>query len=344
MLKDMEAKNTQEIKMASVYSVEVEKIRPNPMQPRREFDETKLKELSESIRQYGILQPLVVVRFERALDTGTAVDYELIAGERRLRAARLAGLTHVPVVIREEPPEKVKLELALIENVQREDLNAIERAKAFKQLMDEFNLKQRDVGARVGKSREFVANTMRLLSLPDYIQKAVVDGRISEGHTRPLLMLADRPQEQETLFNDIYFKRLSVRDAERTARRIAVERARRREDLPDAETRSLEDQLREALGTRVFIERKGIGGKIYIEFFSEDELRNLIAHVAMARAESEHVTAHPADANTSSGAPMSGAPGYNPAGEMDGEIEGFSDVVPAPSADARDEDIKGFTV
>ncbi|MBI1957055.1 MAG: ParB/RepB/Spo0J family partition protein [Candidatus Niyogibacteria bacterium] len=321
----------------SVFWVETDKIRPNPMQPRREFDEERLKELAESIRQYGILQPMVVVRIERDTSTGTAVDYELIAGERRLRAAKLAGLAHVPVLIRDEPADKVKLELALIENVQREDLNSIERARAFKQLMDEFNLKQREVGARVGKSREYVANTMRLLSLPDYIQKAIVDGRLTEGHTRPLLMLADRPQEQESLFNDIYFKRLTVRDAERAARRIAVERARRRDDLPDAETRSLEERLREALGTRVYIERKGIGGKISIEFFSEDELQNLIAHVASARAEAAHHHAEVVDeppVAEGAPAPEEWSQELNPAGPAGAPM----------TAEAREDDLKGFTV
>ncbi|MBI2038885.1 MAG: ParB/RepB/Spo0J family partition protein [Candidatus Niyogibacteria bacterium] len=320
----------------SVFWVETDKIRPNPMQPRREFDEPKLKELAESIQQYGILQPMVVVRVERDTDTGRAVDYELIAGERRLRAAKIAGLAHVPVLIRDEPADKVKLELALIENVQREDLNAIERARAFKQLMDEFNLKQKEVGARVGKSREYVANTMRLLSLPDFIQKAVVDGRLSEGHTRPLLMLADRPQEQEALFNDVYFKRLTVRDAERAARRIAVERARRRDDIPDAETRSFEERLREVLGTRVYIERKGIGGKISIEFFSEDELRNLIAHVASANAEAAHHHAEALD-------PTPAAVEHTAPEEWSRESDPANPDVSA-TAHAREDDIKGFTV
>lgn len=336
-----EIKNPAEERVASVYWVETEKIRPNPMQPRREFDETKLKELAESIQQYGILQPIVVVRVERAIDSGTVVDYELIAGERRLRAAKLAGLAHVPVVVRDEPADKVKLELALIENVQREDLNPIERARAFKQLMDDFSLKQREVGTRIGKSREFVANTVRLLSLPDYIQKAIVDNRLSEGHTRPLLMLADRPQEQELLFNDIYFKRLTVRDAERAARRIAVERARRRDDLPDAETRSLEEHLREALGTRVYIERKGIGGKISIEFFSEDELRNLIAHVASAKAEVAHH--HAADVSpplSDAGQSADGAPTE----EWNQEMNPTGPTGMIATAHAREDDIKGFTV
>ncbi|MEK7566550.1 MAG: ParB/RepB/Spo0J family partition protein [Patescibacteria group bacterium] len=324
-----------ENKSESIFWLEAEKISPNPFQPRREFDEAKLKDLAESIKQYGILQPLVVVRQERASASGIAVDYELIAGERRLRAAKIAGLANVPAIIRAEPAEKVKLELALIENVQREDLNPIERAIAFKQLMDNFDMRQRDVGVKIGKSREFVANTVRLLSLPEYVQKAISDGRISEGHARALMMLTDKPEEQESLFNDIYFKRLSVRDAEKASRRIAVDRVRKRDDIPDAETRSLEERLREALGTRVYIERKGVGGKISIEFFSEDELRHLINQVALKQAEEKS-------------AEKSYAPELAPNPSFDvGPEESLDEPEPAiniMTAKARPEDLKNFTV
>lgn len=328
-----------EAKAESVFWVETEKIRPNPLQPRREFDEQKLNELAESIRQYGILQPLVLVRLEREVPTGTAVDYELIAGERRLRAAKVAGLSHVPAIIRDEPADKVKLELAIVENVQREDLNSLERARAFKQLMDEFNLRQREVGVKIGKSREFVANTLRLLTLPEYAQKGILDGRISEGHARALLMLADHSEEQEALFNDIYFKRLSVRDAERASRRIAVERVRRRDDIPDAETRSIEEKLREALGTRVYIERKGLGGKIMIEFFSDEDLQTLIERVAQERAS------------------FTSLPESEPTPELKAENQleplfGEEEILEEPvetelkvmTAQARPEDLKDFTI
>lgn len=324
-----------ENKSESIFWLETDRISPNPLQPRREFDEQKLKDLAESIKQYGILQPLVVVRQEREAASGIAVDYELIAGERRLRAAKLAGLIQVPAIIRAEPADKVKLELALIENVQREDLNPIERAIAFKQLMDNFDMRQRDVGLKVGKSREFVANTIRLLALPEYIQKAISDGRISEGHARALMMLAEKPEEQEVLFNDIYFKRLSVRGAEKASRRIAVDRVRKRDDIPDAETRTLEEKLREALGTRVYIERKGIGGKISIEFFSEDELRNLINQVALQKQEKR-------PAQNLRAIEPAPAPFFDSAPE---------DLLDAPepeinimTARARPEDLKDFTV
>ncbi|PIR70625.1 MAG: chromosome partitioning protein ParB [Candidatus Niyogibacteria bacterium CG10_big_fil_rev_8_21_14_0_10_42_19] len=254
----------------SVFWVEASKVKVNSQQPRREFDELKLKELSDSIRAYGVLQPLIVVRREVEVSTGTSVEYELIAGERRLRASRLAGLEQVPVIIRKEPSERVKLELALVENVQREDLNAIDRAHAFKKLINEFNMKQRDVAERIGKSREFVGNTIRILALPDVMQQALAEGKINEGHTRPLLMLSDRPEEQSRLFNDIIFKKMNVRSSEVAARRIAVERARKKEF--DHETRSIEEKLSNIFGTRVSIEKKGEGGRISIDFFSPDEL------------------------------------------------------------------------
>lgn len=260
-------------------------MKPNPFQPRHEFDENRLRELSESIRQYGVLQPLVVVRCEHEVPTGTVVDYELIAGERRLRASKLAGLAQVPVIIREEPAEKVKLELALVENVQREDLGPIERAIAFKQMADMFGMKQREIAVKIGKSREFVANTMRLLVLPEEIKQALVDGSINEGHTRPLLMLSDKPEAQKILFKDIVYKKLSVRDAEKAARRIAYERARKHDDLPDQNTRVLEEKLAHVLGTRVAIERRGLGGVISISFFSDEELRDILEKMAKDRLE-----------------------------------------------------------
>lgn len=271
----------------SIFWVEVDKIKPNPMQPRHEFDEAKLQSLADSIKQYGLLQPIVVVRNEREIPTGTEVDYELIAGERRLRASKLAGLARIPVIIRQEDAEKVKLELALIENVQREDLNAIERAKAFKQLIDNFKMKQREVAASIGKSREFVANSLRLLSLPPEFQEALINGQINEGHTRPLLMLTDKPEAQQILFKDIIYKKMSVRDAEKVSRRIAYERARRHDEMPDQRTREMEESLASTLGTRVTIERKGLGGVVSISFFSDEELEEILGVVAKKKADAK---------------------------------------------------------
>lgn len=264
----------------SIFWVEVDRVKPNPMQPRRDFDEAKLQGLADSIRQYGLLQPIIVVRHEREVPTGTEVDYELIAGERRLRASKLAGLTRIPVIIRQEDAEQVKLELALIENVQREDLNPIERAKAFRQLIDDFKMKQREVASRIGKSREFVANSLRLLGLPPEFQEALINGQINEGHTRPLLMLTDKPEAQQILFKDIIYKKMSVRDAEKVSRRIAYERARKHDEMPDQRTREMEENLSSTLGTRVTIERKGLGGVVSISFFSDEELEEILGRVS----------------------------------------------------------------
>jgi len=260
----------------SIFWVEVDRIKPNPFQPRRVFDEAALASLAESIRQYGVLQPLTVTRKEiERPGEGIFVEYELVAGERRLRASKLAGIIQVPVVIRTtEDSDRVKLELAIIENLQREDLNAVDRAEAFSRLVNEFGLKHSDVGTRVGKSREYVSNTLRILGLPEEMRQALRDGNISEGHTRPLLMLTDRPEEQVTLFKDIITRRVNVRDAELLARRIAVDRARSKAHLaPDVV--SMEKELSERLGTRVRIEKNEAGGKVTIDFFSPEDLANL---------------------------------------------------------------------
>lgn len=270
----------------SIFWVEVEKIKPNPYQPRRDFDEAQLKSLSDSIRQYGVLQALVVTRKEvEKADGGIGVEYELVAGERRLRASKLAGLQQVPVLIRtSEDTDLMKLELAIIENIQREDLSPVDRARAFERLSKEFNLTHAEIGKKVGKSREYVSNTLRILMLPEFILTALSEGKISEGHTRPLLMLIDRPQEQETLFKEIIFKKLNVRETEGIARNIAVERARR---PIDQELIDLESEFKEKLGTRVRIEKREEGGKIMIDFFNKDDLRALLERLTNEVKESE---------------------------------------------------------
>ncbi len=266
----------------SIFWVEVEKIRPNPYQPRREFNEGKLAELADSIRQYGILQPLVVTRHEiEKEDGGLATQYELIAGERRLRSARIAGLSQVPVIIRtSQETDKMKLELAIIENLQREDLNPIDRARAFKQLVDKFGLKHGEVGKKVGRSREYVSNTLRLLAMPDEIQQAILDGRMSEGHARPILMLTGKDEEQHTLFKEILYKKLTVREAEGIARRIAIDRVRKKKYAIDPEVIALEKQLTETLGTRVQIEQREEGGMVHIDYFTLEDLRSILDRVA----------------------------------------------------------------
>jgi len=198
---------------------------------------------------------------------GLFAEYELIAGERRLRASKIAGLFQIPAIIRsEEDDDGLKLELAIIENLQREDLNPIDRAKAFEQLIKEFNLRHVDVAKKVGKSRVYVTNTLRLLELPEEMMQAVADGRIREGHTRPILMLRDRPQEQATLFKEVIYKKLSVRDTEAIARRIAYDKVRKKDLAVDPELVDFEERLAESLGTRVQIERKEVGGKVIIDF------------------------------------------------------------------------------
>lgn len=266
----------------AIFWVEVDRIKPNPYQPRREFDQSKLEDLSRSIRQYGVIQPLTVTRreFDKP-EGGIGTEYELIAGERRLRAAKLANVMSVPVIIREDyDDDKTKLEVAIIENLQREDLNPMDRATAFARLAKEFGFKHTQIAEKVGKSREYVSNTIRLLMLPPEMQQAVSDGKITEGHTRPLLMLIDRTQEQTTLFKEIILKRLTVRDSESIARRIAVDKVRKKEYLYAPEILEMERDLSDTLGTRVTIEGKENGGKLVIDFMSEEDLRVLFTMLA----------------------------------------------------------------
>jgi ParB family chromosome partitioning protein len=262
----------------AVFWVELEKIAPNPYQPRREFDQHALKDLSDSIRMYGVLQPLVVTRKEVYRDDGGMnVEYELISGERRLRASKLAGLAQVPVLIRAgQDDAQAKLEIAIIENLQREDLNAVDRARSFERLAKEFNLKQQQIADKVNKSREYVSNSMRILALPDEILTALQDGKISEGHTRPLLMLSDRPEEQTVLFKEIMTKKLTVREAESLSRRVATDKIRNKGKYLDPAIIEMEKSFTETLGTRVRIEKGKDGGTVTIDFFSPDDLRTLL--------------------------------------------------------------------
>ena len=273
-------------KYDSVFWIDVERIVPNPYQPRKDFSEEGLKSLAESIRQYGVLQPLVVSRSEVEKPDGLESVYELIAGERRLRASRLAGLRQIPVVIRQGDSNLTKLELAIIENLQREDLNAIDRAKALQKLIDEFGISHAECAAKIGKSREYVSNSLRLLSLPEHMQSAIVAREINEGHARPLMTLNDRPEERETLFKEIILKKLPVRTAERIARSIAQERVHARHRKPP-EMVELEKSLTETLGTRVIIETNAEGGCLRIDFFSPNDLQQLVAMLAVEQAVKE---------------------------------------------------------
>ncbi len=264
----------------SIFWIEVDKIKPNPFQPRREFDEARLKDLAESIRMYGILQPLTVTRREyEKPEGGLAVEYELIAGERRLRASKIAGLAQVPALIRTgEQDDREKLELAIIENLQREDINSVDRARAFDRLVKEFSMKHIQIAEKVGKSREYVSNTMRILTLPEEMLNALSEGKISEGHTRPLLMLDDRKEEQMVLFKEILIKKITVREAENFARYAAKDRVRKK-SLIDPALAELEQKFKDTLGTKVYIEKKLGGGRIMIDFFNDDDIRALLERI-----------------------------------------------------------------
>lgn len=262
----------------SIFWIEVDKIKPNPYQPRREFDEQALNSLADSIRQYGVLQPLVVTRQEVLKEDGGLVTiYELVSGERRFRASKLAGLQQIPAVIRSGTDDaRTKLELAIIENLQREDLNPVERARAFQRLVDEFGFKHTQIAEKVGKSREYISNTVRILALPEEMITALSEGKITEGHTRPLLMLSERPEEQQTLFKEIIYKRLTVRESEAISRKVAFERARKKEIMVDPEIVEMENKIAESLGTRVHIEKNERGGQVKIDFFSVEDLRSIL--------------------------------------------------------------------
>ncbi len=249
----------------------IEEIIPNPSQPRRHFDESKLQELAESIREKGILEPLIVRRTDRG--------YELIVGERRWRAAQKAGLKEVPVIVK-ELEEREAFEISLIENLQREDLNPIEEAEAFKHLIEEFNISQEDLSKRIGKDRTTISNTLRLLKLPLEVREQLLQNRITSGHARAILSLENKERQKE-LCALIMKKGLSVREAEGLAKRWAaklqktVSSVKRTGDL-ESQLQSLQDSLRKGLGTKVQITQKGNGGKIEIEYFSHEDLERIV--------------------------------------------------------------------
>ena len=250
---------------ASAAEVPIGSLDPNPFQPRSAMDPARLAELGASIRESGIVQPILVRR--------RGERYQIIAGERRFRAAQAIGLASVPVTVREVADEHL-LELALVENIQREELNAIEEAQAFHRLQDEFRLTQEEIARRVGRDRTTVANTLRLLRLPRELREMVVSGRLDAGHARALLAL-DRADDQIALGREAARKGLSVREVER---RVALLRAPRASKAParkDANTRAAEERLRGALGARVEIARRGRGGQIRVLFAGEAELTRL---------------------------------------------------------------------
>ena len=242
-------------------------IQPNPYQPRKTFNEASIEELARSVREHGIVQPLVVTR--------AGDKYKLIAGERRFRAAQKAGLTTVPALIKEMMQEGDALQIALIENIQREDLNPIEEALAYHQLHDDFQLTQEEISKRVGKERSTVANFLRLLKLPDPVKKLLASGQLSMGHARALLAI-ESPKKQEQLADRVVRKNLNVRQTEMLASESSPKTTEKKEKEKDVFTRDAEDKLQRTLRTKVEIDRRRRGGVIHIRYGSEDELIRVV--------------------------------------------------------------------
>lgn len=251
--------------------VKISSVEPNVNQPRKQFDEDALLELSESIKQYGVLQPLLV--------SDKKDHYEIIAGERRWRAAKLAGLKEIPVIVKEFSEQEL-VEISLIENIQREDLNPVEEAMAYKRLIDEFHLKQDEIAERVGKSRTAVTNAMRLLKLSEKVQQMLIDEMITAGHARAILSIADK-EKQESIAMKIFDEKLSVRETEALVKRMLeppkTAKKSKFSSAEDAIYESLEEKMKSIMGTRVQIHRKkNDKGKIEIEYYSKDELERII--------------------------------------------------------------------
>ena len=251
--------------------VRITQIEPNREQPRKNFDEDALQELADSIKQFGLLQPILV--------QDRKTYYEIIAGERRWRAAKLAGLKEVPVIIRDYTEQEI-VEISLIENIQREDLNPIEEAQAYKRLLTEFNLKQDEVAERVSKSRTAVTNSMRLLKLCDEVQQMIIDEMLSTGHARALISIED-PEQQYTIAQRVFDEKLSVRDVEKLVKNLNKPEKPKKDNTDDAGLeviyQDVAEKLKQSLGTKVEITSKGKGtGKIEIEFYNHDDLDRII--------------------------------------------------------------------
>lgn len=267
-LKDLSSKETAE---GQVNIVNITRIEPNREQPRRSFDEEALEELAESIKQFGLLQPILV--------HDKKTYYEIVAGERRWRAAKKAGLKEIPVIIKDLTDQEI-VEISLIENIQRENLNPIEEAQAYKRLLTEFNLKQEEVAERVAKSRTAVTNSMRLLKLCDNVQQMVIDDKITTGHARALITIED-PEQQYEIARKIYDEKLSVRDVEKLVKNINKPVREKKPVVTDksleAVYQNIEENLKQKLSTKVNITPKGNGaGKIEIEFYSHDDLEKIM--------------------------------------------------------------------
>lgn len=253
-----------------IVSVRISKVEPNREQPRKQFDEDSLLELAESIKQYGVLQPLLVLNKNDY--------YEIIAGERRWRAAKLAGIKEIPVIIKEYSEQEI-VEISLIENIQREDLNPIEEAMAYKRLLEDFHLKQDEIAERVAKSRTAVTNSLRLLKLDEKVQEMLIDEMLTTGHARALLAITDT-REQLNLANRIFDEKLSVRETEKLIKNLLNPTKKEETKVDSAEDaiyEKLEDKMKGIIGTKVTINRKKKNkGKIEIEYYSQEELERII--------------------------------------------------------------------
>ncbi len=261
----------------SVFYVEVSKIEANPDQPRRDFDKAALGELAASIRKYGVLQPLLVSKVESSSARGLEVSYNLIAGERRLRAAKMAGLPHVPVIIRDDfRKERDRLEVALIENVQRENLNPVEEAEAYSKLAKDFGLTQAEIAQKVSKSREVVANAIRLLNLPDDIRESLRGGKLSRAHARALLAFNDQGKQRE-MYQQILSGGVSSKDVESAA---SAHKGPAKKSKSDSKFGELEKNLAETLGTHVqILGAAASGGKIVIKFATLEDLNKIAKNI-----------------------------------------------------------------
>ena len=258
--------NLETEKEGSIIFIDLEKIIPNPHQPRRDFNSEKIQELANSIKEHGILEPLIVSKKDS--------QWELIAGARRLEAAKKAGLKQAPAIIRQVNDEQ-KLAMALVENIQRDSLNPIEEAYAYQSLSKQFDLTQEKISQKTGKSRTAIANTLRLLSLPLEIQKGLISEKISEGHGRVILSLSF-PEKQRALYQEIIGSNLTVRQAEEKAKKLSDPILIRRIKKVDPDMKEKEETLSQSLGTKVSIQKFSKGGKIVISFYSREELESLI--------------------------------------------------------------------
>lgn len=274
--KDNNNQENQEERKEPIFYVEIEKVKSNPYQPRKNFDQENLESLANSVREHGILQPLLV---SRILKESGEVEYQLVAGERRLLASKMIGLAQVPVIIR-DPTEQEKLVVSLVENVQRADLNALEKAVAYDRLRKEFNLQQKDIAKMVDRSREAVANTMRLLDLPEEMKQAVRDGKISEGHARALLAFQD-VQKQKEVFAKTIRDGLNVREVESLAQKLNIwQPVKRHLTAASKEIKLLEERVREIFGLKTLRLRMEAGHpKLTVFFNSKKEIEDLLKKV-----------------------------------------------------------------